>query len=131
MTVYLAGPIFGCDDAECRGWRERAKHLIGAAITTLDPMRRDYRGQEAAAAAEIVRGDLRDIEQCDVVLANVSRPTWGTGMEIAHAKSMDKPVFGFGAAAPASPWLMHHCESLHADLESACEKVLRYELIYR
>jgi nucleoside 2-deoxyribosyltransferase len=130
MTVYLAGPIFGCDDADCRAWREQAKHLLGRAIKTLDPMRRDYRGRESANVAEIVQGDLFDIDQCDVVLANVSRPTWGTGMEIAHAHRLGKPVFAFGAAQPVSPWLLHHCEAIHTDLIAACDDVFHHEIFY-
>jgi nucleoside 2-deoxyribosyltransferase len=127
LTVYLAGPIFGCTDDECRAWREQAKYFLGGAIKTLDPMRRDYRGREAASAAEIVHGDLADIEQCDVVLANVSKPTWGTGMEIAHAHMLGKPAFAFGATNPASPWLLHHCHCMHADLEAACDSIVQYE----
>jgi nucleoside 2-deoxyribosyltransferase len=127
MIVYLAGPIFDCDDEECRAWRDRAKYLMGGAIKTLDPMRRDYRGRESDSASEIVTGDLRDIRLCDVVLANVSRPSWGTAMEIAIASRAGKPVFAFGATPPISPWLTHHCETVHADLESVCAEILEYE----
>lgn len=131
MTVYLAGPIFGCDDADCRVWRERAKHLMGGSIKTLDPMRRDYRGREAGSANDIVRGDLKDIDECDVVLANVSRPSWGTAMEIAIASRAGKPVFAFGAGEPVSPWLTHHCERIFADIEQACEGIWEYEDLIR
>jgi len=127
VTVYLAGPIFGCDDAECRGWRDQAKHFLGGSIKTLDPMRRDYRGREAANATDIVIGDLRDILESDVVLANVSQPSWGTAMEIAIASRAGKVVMGFGASGPISPWLTHHCEFIHADLETVCEQVMKYE----
>ncbi len=131
MTVYLAGPIFGCDDAECRQWRDQAKHLLGGSIKTLNPMRRDYRGREDDAAGEIVRGDLADIKECDVVLANVSRPSWGTAMEIAIASRAGKPVFAFGASDPISPWLTHHCECIFVDLQQACEEVWQYEDLIR
>lgn len=127
MKVYLAGPIFGRTDEDCRVWRERAKCLLGGAIKTLDPMRRDYRGCEASAANDIVRGDLKDIEECDVVLANVSSPSWGTAMEIAIASRAGKAVFAFGVASPISPWLLHHCEFIHEDLEVVCDEVFRHE----
>jgi nucleoside 2-deoxyribosyltransferase len=131
VTVYLAGPIFGCDDAECRGWRDQAKHFLGGAIKTLDPMWRDYRGREAANATDIVLGDLRDILESDVVLANVARPSWGTAMEIAIASRFGKLVFAFGACEPISPWLTHHCEFIHTDLETVCEQVMEYEELVR
>jgi nucleoside 2-deoxyribosyltransferase len=127
MTVYLAGPIFGCRDDECFGWRDQARHLLGGAIKTLDPMRRDYRGRESANATDIVIGDLRDILESDVVLANVSRPSWGTAMEIAIASRAGKVVMGFGSSEPISPWLTHHCEFIHADLATVCEQVMEYE----
>jgi nucleoside 2-deoxyribosyltransferase len=131
MTVYLAGPIFVCSDDECRRWRERAMHLLGGAIKTLDPMRRDYRGRESGMAKEIVMGDLKDIDQCDVVLANVSRPSWGTAMEIAIASRADKPVVAFGVTKAVSPWLLYHCDAIHADLEAACDEVFRYEELFQ
>lgn len=131
MTVYLAGPIFGCGDKECRGWRDQATHFLGCAIKTLDPMRRDYRGREAANATDIVLDDLRDMLESDVVLANVSRPSWGTAMEIAIASRAGKVVMGFGASEPISPWLTHHCTFIHADLEAVCQQVMEYEELVR
>jgi nucleoside 2-deoxyribosyltransferase len=127
MKIYLAGPINACTDDECHGWREQAKQLLGAAIETLDPMRRDYRGKESESVTEIVRGDLQDIESCDALLVNVSRPSWGTAMEVAIASRGGKPVFAFGSAPPVSPWLMYHCKTIHADLASACAAVLEHE----
>jgi hypothetical protein len=45
MKVYLCGPINGCTDSECIDWRAAAKKRLS---DTIDPMRRDYRGREAA-----------------------------------------------------------------------------------
>ena len=41
----------------------------------VDPMRRDFRGRTEGNEAEIVEGDLEDIEACDAVLADFSEPT--------------------------------------------------------
>lgn len=112
MNIYLAGPIFNCTDSECSDWRASACRLLSWA-TPLDPMLRDYRGNEASNCEAIVEGDLRDIENADAVLANIARPSWGTAMEIRHAFKVGVPVVAFGAAsASVSPWLIYHCYSI-------------------
>ena len=120
-TVYLCGPINGCNDTECRDWREYAKSKLRH---TLDPMRRDYRGREAECAEEIVKGDMKDIEDCSVVLANCPKPSVGTSMEILLAHQQSKLVI---AVVPdestASPWLCYHCEEIHESLEDAIESI--------
>ena len=44
-------------------------------------MRRDFRGRTQGNEAEIVEGDLADIESCDAVLAAFTSPDEGTAME--------------------------------------------------
>ena len=124
MRVYLAGPIRGCTDDECKGWRERAKSLL-AGCEVLDPMTRDYRGKEVQNVDAIVKGDLRDIESSHVLLVNASGQSWGTPMEIVYAKlKFCCRVVAFGAGDRPSPWLAYHAE-LFSTLEDACAAVLR------
>lgn len=115
MKVYLCGGINGLSDSDAKDWREQAKVML-APLETLDPMRRDYRGVEAANVHEIVHGDLKDISECDVVLAMCARPSWGTAMEIFYAHTINKPVFSVVPNISAvSPWLAFHsviCVSL-------------------
>lgn len=104
---YLCGGINGLTDDEAKNWRELVKKHFPASI---DPMRRDYRGQELYNASAIVEGDLQDLCECDVIIANCMRPSWGTAMEIFYAAHvLGKPVI---AVVPdykmASPWLRHH-----------------------
>jgi nucleoside 2-deoxyribosyltransferase len=116
-TVYLAGPINGCTDEEANGWRTAATAaLVG--WTVLDPMARDYRGREADNAAAIVEGDKADIFRATYLLANATRPSWGTAMEIQHAHKINRVVVAFGTLTP-SPWLAYHCESVHPTLGDA------------
>jgi nucleoside 2-deoxyribosyltransferase len=111
-TIYLCGPINGRTDADATGWREAVKlHWAGA---TLDPMRRDYRGRELepGIAAEIVAGDIEDIQACDALLVFFDKPSVGTAMEMFYAKHvLDKTVVLIDASdKPLSPWLMHHSD---------------------
>jgi nucleoside 2-deoxyribosyltransferase len=106
MKTYLCGGINGMSDADCRDWREMAKSIIKT--DTLDPMRRDYRGQEDANVREIVRGDVRDIEASNYMLVNATRPSWGTAMEIVYAYQHGLGVVAFTGSGPVSPWLRFH-----------------------
>lgn len=122
--VYLCGGINGLSDADACDWRELAKSLL-AGFEAVDPMRRDYRGKEAAFAKEIVLADLADIESSDVVLAMCSRPSWGTGMEIRFASDIGKSIVAIHpAAVPVSPWLTHHVHELHSTIEDACASLV-------
>jgi nucleoside 2-deoxyribosyltransferase len=123
MTVYLCGPINGCTDAEAQDWRAIATKVLASHHVVLDPMRRDYRGREDAAAQEIVAGDLADIAAADVVLAMALRPTWGTAMEIYHAAMQGKRVVAVVGAGPQSPWLTQHCTVTHGTLDAALDSL--------
>ena len=123
MKVYLAGPIADCTDEECKGWRERAKKLLKG-CHCLDPVERDFRGDEPGKEHEIVDGDLSDIRKSDVVLVSATPRTkgasWGTPMEVVYAKvKMGKRVVAFGAGPRPSPWLTYHAE-VFGTLEDAC-----------
>lgn len=114
MKVYLCGGINGLSDSDCNDWRDYAReHLVHE---TVDPMRRDYRGREAENYKEIVTLDLQDINECEVVLVNATRPSWGTAMEVFYAFRENKRVVlwvGPGGLAKVSPWLRYHCGEMH------------------
>jgi len=122
-NVYLCGGINGLSDADANGWRELAKRRLPR---TLDPMRRDYRGREAANVNEIVHGDLDDIDQCDFVLAMCNRPSWGTAMEIFYAHSQGKRVLAvveeYGERRQVSPWLAYH-STVYPTLDAAIDAI--------
>lgn len=109
-TIYLCGPINGRTDADATGWRETVKALWKGG--TIDPMRRDYRGREMepGIAAEIVAGDIEDIQACDALLVFTDKPSDGTAMEVFYAAHvLGKPVVTVDARdKPLSPWIVHH-----------------------
>src|SRR5207253_10840651 len=71
--VYLAGPPFADE------YRGRASALARAAgWEPVDPMRRDFRGGTKGHEAEIVAGDLEDIDSCDAVVASFTASDEGT-----------------------------------------------------
>lgn len=123
-TIYLCGPINGRTTEHATNWREAAKKLWDGRC--LDPMRRDYRGRELepGIAAEIVAGDIEDIQQSDAILVYFDQPSVGTSMEVFYAKHvLGKPVVVINASdKPLSPWLIHHSDATtrHLSVALAC-----------
>lgn len=111
-TIYLCGPINGRSDDDCTGWREAVKRLFPG--NCVDPMARDYRGRELepGIAAEIVAGDIEDIQTCDAILVFYDKPSVGASMEVFYAKhNLGKQVVVIDKSdKPLSPWLLHHSD---------------------
>jgi nucleoside 2-deoxyribosyltransferase len=112
--IYLAGPPFAEE------YRRRATALLlDAGLEPVDPMRRDFRGNTQGHEAEIVEGDLADIDACDAVLAAFTSPDEGTAMEAWYAHSRGKPVVAYNGGSPVHPWAVYVSVSVHADLDDA------------
>jgi nucleoside 2-deoxyribosyltransferase len=116
--IYLAGPINGCTDEECKDWREDSKKYFGEE-NTLDPMRRDYRGRELENVKEIVEGDKADIDQATIVLVNHPKPSTGTDMEIMYAFNRKKKIIAVVPHKKISPWLAYHAHKIFFSFENA------------
>lgn len=116
--VYLAGPPLADD------YRRAAERLLSAAgWDVVDPMRRDFRGRTEGNEAEIVEGDLADIDSCAVVLADFTAPDEGTAMEAWYARSAGIPVVAYSGGAWAHPWTVYVSASVHARLADAVAAV--------
>jgi len=122
-TVYLCGAINGCSDSEAKDWRETVKSELAGTFEFLDPMRRDYRGREDECYAEIVAGDLKDIQDSDIVLVAADKPSWGTGMEAFYSYYQGKQVLVICGQARVSPWLRFHASALVPTLGEAIERL--------
>lgn len=135
ITIYLAGPINSCSDAECKDWRAAATAFFLAPgmnafygeIQILDPMRRDYRGQEMSPEVRhlIVKGDKTDYRQADILLVYSPKPSYGTAMEMFDAfENLKKWVVVVNADEFPSPWLDEHCDYREPTFEKAFDRVL-------
>jgi nucleoside 2-deoxyribosyltransferase len=82
-------------------------------------MRRDFRGATDGREAEIVDGDLADIDSCDAVLAAFTAPDEGTAMEAWYAHSRGVPVVAYTGGSPPHPWTVYVADSVYARLEDA------------
>ena len=112
--VYLAGPPYADE------YRRRAAALVReAGCEPVDPMRRDFRGATQGKEAEIVAGDLADIDSCDAVLAAFTTPDEGTAMEAWYAHSAGKRVVAYTGGTPPHPWTVYVADAIFDDLEDA------------
>ena len=119
MKVYLCGPINACTDEECRDWRQAAKRSLPN-LRHIDPMARDYRGQEDVKYREIVEEDKRDIDECDCLLVNYDKPSVGTSMEILYAWQQQKPIIVVAIPGTRiSPWLRYHATQFLPTFQAA------------
>jgi hypothetical protein len=123
--VYLAGPINGCTDEEAKGWRDRIKAALAGEVAFDDPMDRDYRGKERGNEAEIVERDLVQVLDCDLIVANCWKPSWGTAMEIAEKTMAGGRVLVIHSSEAISPWLDYYASVVVWDEAEAIVAIRR------
>ena len=111
-TVYLAGPISGCTDAEKRAWRDDVKRKYSDMFRFVDPL--DSNVGEDAYTSKKVTQDRKDIERCDAVLANMWKPSLGTAIGVVLARTKGKVVVMVDPAPTKNPILAHYCDGWEA-----------------
>lgn len=106
-TVYLAGPIVGCNFDEANNWRYYvAEKLAAFGITGMSPLRCEpMRGERYMAenmcpkfgtARAIMNKNVFDVRNCDMALCFIPKPpegrrhSWGTMCELAGAHFINK-----------------------------------------
>lgn len=88
-------------------------------------MRRDFRGRTQGKEAEIVEGDLAEIESCEAVLAAFTSPDEGTAMEAWYAHTLGKRVVAYTGGTPPHPWTVYVADAIYHDLEGAVRALSR------
>ncbi len=122
MKIYLAGPMFQTEDSECKLWRDEAVTRLNG-HTIFNPMIRDYRTGHDGHIAEIVEEDKKDIDSCDLLLVNHTRPSVGTSMEILYAWERGKKIITVTHNNHTSPWIIYHSHKIFDNLEAALDYI--------
>lgn len=108
-TVYLAGPIAGCDIGEANDWRRSVRSLLEPYnIEGISPLRcepitgprylPEYADPKFGTARAIASKNVFDVRHCDMTLCylprelNERRPSYGTIIELAWAHIIGKPT---------------------------------------
>lgn len=119
MRIYLAGAIWGVVDPIT--WRRKLTSQLPEGWEVIDPTQIELfvdNEVDYESAQKLVSGDLRAIESCDVMLALLNTPSWGTAMEIFYANQLGIPVIGWNPEGkPVGPWLVVHCEDILSNFE--------------
>lgn len=94
MKIYFAGAIRG--DA---GKKETFKHIVaflkkrGHNVLTEHVAKDDVLESERKTPdGEIYKRDIAWLEQADIVIAEITKPSFGVGYEVAYAAQRNKPV---------------------------------------
>ena len=120
--IYLCGPIMDEHEGTAREWRETAKKYLSGNFVLLDPMRRNFKDREVDSANEIVRFDLQDVDDADLLLVNYNKPSIGTAMEIfyaSHVKGKFVVAFSPFTFEDCNPWMVKYCTKILPSLEDA------------
>jgi len=128
-TVYLAGPMEHVSQEEAQGWRDHAKTILHMnSVITLDPCRRlhSFNVREMRSIFEL---DMRDINECDMILANLNDPKIpknGTAMEVFYASYiLRKPVVAFKSdATTLHPFFESLVTEWRSDVFKACDTLI-------
>lgn len=137
ISIYLSGPIAGCNDEQCFGWRNYLKEKYKGQFKFIDPTRRDYRHLDSDAIIgdwenqkKIVTLDKIDIDRSDAIIVNTIPPfpSVGTSQEELYAYERGKLVVvvweHLGEPGKfISPWLLFHSHAVVKTLDEAIEKV--------
>jgi nucleoside 2-deoxyribosyltransferase len=120
-SIYLAGAIAGCDKGEANDWRDdvRAKlaqhGIIGISPLRCEPMvgkryELNYEDPKFGTKQAIAAKNELDVRTCDLTLVylpkalNDRRPSYGTIIELAWARILNKPVI----LVTDDPYLINH-----------------------
>ena len=113
MKVYLAGPI-----PTQKKWREKITQSLkelNHEIIVFNP----ENFENTYSPATIVNYDKSIIKKCDLLIANITRLSAGTSMEILYAWERDIPVLLIANKEIKNPWLIHHSSFIVKNLEEA------------
>ncbi len=120
-------------EEELSGWRKEATSVFeGMGITTLNPIDRPYRNADYKEDPEsvlpgLVESDKIDIEAADVLLANCTKISVGTSMEILLAWQKDKQVVVVAPeGVPLSAWIHYHSHQIFRTMEEAYDHIVSF-----
>ncbi len=91
FTIYLAGPINGCNEGQKHNWRRMVRKKYAGDFDFIDPSTDDM-ASAGASPRDLVEADVKNIERSDGILANMWRESIGTTLGIVHASRKDRPV---------------------------------------
>jgi hypothetical protein len=125
-SIYLTGNTFNSSALQGLNiepdWRTLAvTKLQRHGLKVVNPIEWALTGPDEELNIERrVRRALDLIDQCDVLLANLQTPSYGTAMELFYAHRHGKMVTVVGQS-PYSPWILLHSQARFENIEHALD----------
>ena len=137
-SIYLTGSTIDAQEVVASGpdadWRSLAMtKLTRYGLKVVNPLEfpwiPEYAGaQDLNEGLNIkVQRSLELIDQCDAVLANLNRSSYGTAMEIFYAYRRGKVVTVVGPS-PFSPWVLSHSQARFGDIQHALNYIIEEQV---
>lgn len=133
-SIYLTGGTTDVQDVHPQGpdadWRSQAMtKLARYGLKVINPLEFAWTSEPANGhdfsdgLTFKVQRSLELIDQCDAVLANLNRSSYGTAMEIFYAFRRGKVVTVVGPS-PFSPWVLSHSQARFGDIQHALDYII-------
>ncbi len=115
--VFISGPILGMETQQ--DYREEITEICEKLrVEVIDPWKREkmlYKRKEDCwwnnvPAADFIKRDLEDVEQCDVIVVYLPKLSAGACMEMFYAKLKEKKVVVISEMDCLSPWILAHAD---------------------
>ncbi len=115
--VFISGPILGMETQQ--DYREEITEICEKLrVEVIDPWKREkmlYKREEDCwwnnvPAADFIKRDLEDVEQCDVMVVYLPKLSAGACMEMFYAKMKGKKVVVISEMDCLSPWILAHAD---------------------
>jgi transcriptional regulator NrdR family protein/nucleoside 2-deoxyribosyltransferase len=119
-TIYLAGPISGCNDEQQHVWRNELKSEFSREFQFIDPA--DNLIWDSSGF-EIARADQEAIRSADAVLANMWKESIGTAFGIVHANAAGKVVVACDPNLIGNRMLAFYADSVERSLMAAMDSI--------
>lgn len=134
-SIYLTGEAFEAQDLMQVGapdWRSIAlTKLERCGLKVINPLELAWSAanfdlemvHNGEANESRVRRALDLIDQCDAVLANLNKSSYGTAMELFYAFRRGKMVTVVGPS-PFNPWVVSHSQARFGDIDAALNYII-------
>lgn len=117
QTIYLAGTIY--TERPDSYWKTQFRDLMSRlSVTTIDPC-----PSMECSDLDVLR-DKKAISECDILVAYIQRPSFGTSMEIFYSYSLQSKyvvVINPNKKYYNDLWLRNHCHRMFSSVGACCK----------
>jgi nucleoside 2-deoxyribosyltransferase len=128
-TIYLAGPITGCNEGQKKVWRDRVRRSWSNDFNFYCPVERlDALVERKVRITpyQVVNLDMKAIRESDAIIANMWKESIGTAIGVALAAFNGKPVVVIDKNMLNSRTLNFYAYAVVSDEDEAIQRLKEY-----